>query len=125
MSGKHTKKAHSEALAAVREALSPEILAQLRGVADLPDDQIDTSDIPEVRDWSNAVRGKFYRPVKQRLTLRIDADVIDYFRHKAPEGGYQTAINQALRATMLRDLRRRQDGPKHSPATQGRATRRN
>ena len=31
----------------------------------LPDEDIDTSDIPEATDWSDAVRGKFYRPVKK------------------------------------------------------------
>ena len=85
MSGKLTKKAHSEARAELRETLSPELRAQLQAVADLPDDQINTDDIPEVLDWSAAVWGKFYRPVKQRLTLRIDADVVDYFRRQAPQ----------------------------------------
>ena len=120
MSGKPTKKAHSDALAAVRETLSPELRAQLRAVAKLPDDQINTDDIPEALDWSAAVRGKFYRPVKQRLTLRIDADVVDYFRKQAPGGGYQTAMNQALRASMLRDLRRRQGGSQDAKARRGR-----
>jgi hypothetical protein len=31
-------------------------------LASLPDEKIDLSDIPEIRDWSKAVRGKFYRP---------------------------------------------------------------
>jgi len=30
--------------------------------------------MPEVLDWSNAQRGKFYRPLKQQLTLRLDAE---------------------------------------------------
>jgi hypothetical protein len=34
----------------------------------LPDDAIDTTDAPEVLDWSGAKRGLFYRPVKQQLT---------------------------------------------------------
>ena len=29
------------------------------------DEDIDFSDIPEKRDWSRAVRGKFYRPVRE------------------------------------------------------------
>jgi uncharacterized protein (DUF4415 family) len=117
MSGKLTKKAHSEALAEVRQTLSPELRARLQAVAALPDDQINTDDIPEVRDWSAGVRGKFYRPIKQRLTLRIDADVVDYFRKRAPAGGYQTAMNRALRASMLRDMRRRHT---RTPGTKGR-----
>ena len=110
MSAKLTKKAHSETLAEVRETLSADLRAQLEAVAALPDDQINTDDIPEVQDWSGAVRGKFYRPIKQRLTLRIDSDIVDYFRKQAPGGGYQTAMNRALRASMLRDLRRRHSG---------------
>ena len=31
----------------------------------LPDEDIDTGNIPEATDWSDAVRGKFYRPVKK------------------------------------------------------------
>ena len=48
--------------------------AQLETLKALPDDEIDTSDIPEVRDWSHTRRGLFYRPVKQQITLRLDAE---------------------------------------------------
>ena len=72
--------------------------AELGALEALPDDQIDTSDIPEVRDWSDARRGLFYRPVKQQITLRLDADVVSWFKEQAPDGrGYQTKINRALR----------------------------
>lgn len=47
---------------------------ELRDLEQMPGDNIDTSDIPEVAYFSNAVRGRFYRPVKQQVTLRIDAD---------------------------------------------------
>ncbi len=64
----------------------------------MPDNAIDTSDAPEVRDWSGAKRGLFYRPIKQQLTLRLDADLVDWFRTRATVGeGYQTRINRALR----------------------------
>jgi uncharacterized protein (DUF4415 family) len=80
---------------------------ELAALAAMPDDTIDTSDIPEVTDWSNAVRGKFYRPVKQQLTLRIDADVVDWFkRHSGQSKGYQTRINRALREYVEREERR-------------------
>ena len=36
--------------------------AELRALEALPDDRTDTSDIPEVRDWSGTRRGVFYRP---------------------------------------------------------------
>jgi uncharacterized protein (DUF4415 family) len=68
---------------------------ELRRLAELPDSEIDTSDIPEIGDFSNAVRGRFYRPVKQQVTLRIDADLLAWF--KAQGGRYQTRINAALR----------------------------
>ena len=72
--------------------------AELDALAAMPDDQIDTAALPEQRDWSGARRGVFYRPIKKQLTLRLDADVIDWFKTHAPEGeGYQTRINNALR----------------------------
>jgi uncharacterized protein (DUF4415 family) len=78
--------------------LTAKQLAELKSLADLPDDAIDTSDAPEVLDWSGAKRGLFYRPVKQQLTLRLDADVIAWFKaHTASDEGYQTRINRALR----------------------------
>ncbi|HEY0311256.1 MAG TPA: BrnA antitoxin family protein [Allosphingosinicella sp.] len=66
-------------------------------LAAMPDEDIDFSDAPEVADWSGAERGKFYRPVKQQLTLRLDADVVQWFKDGAAGGGYQTRINEALR----------------------------
>ncbi len=72
--------------------------AELQALAELPDERIDTNDIPEMLDWSDARRGLFYRPVKRQVTLRLDADVLAWFRRQAPGGrGYQTAINRALR----------------------------
>lgn len=69
----------------------------------MPDAAIDTSDIPEVRDWSRAERGRFYRPVKQIVTIRLDADVVAWF--KAGGRKYQTAVNAALREHMLRRIK--------------------
>jgi uncharacterized protein (DUF4415 family) len=73
-------------------------LAELQALADMPDDEIDFSDIPETLDWSDAKRGRFYRPVKQQITLRLDADIIAWFKAQTEGGkGYQTAINRVLR----------------------------
>jgi uncharacterized protein (DUF4415 family) len=78
--------------------LTREQMAELKSVAALPDDAIDTSDAPELLDWSGAKRGLFYRPLKQQLTLRLDADVVAWFkRHTTSDEGYQTRINRALR----------------------------
>ena len=75
--------------------VTPRMAAQLKRVAAMRDSDIDTSDIPEVTDWTGAVVGRFYRPVKQAVTIRLDADVIDWFRSQGD--GYQTRMNQALR----------------------------
>lgn len=86
--------------------LSAEAQQQLLALDELADEDIDLSDIPETTDWTGAVRGKFYRPVKQQITLRIDADVIAWFKAQAPSGrGYQTNINQALREHVQRSVR--------------------
>ncbi|MBX3515537.1 MAG: BrnA antitoxin family protein [Rhodospirillales bacterium] len=77
--------------------LTPAQAAELAALAALPEAAIDTSDAAE-GDWGGAQRGLFYRPVKQQLTLRLDADVIAWFRtHASAEEGYQTRINRALR----------------------------
>jgi uncharacterized protein (DUF4415 family) len=73
-------------------------VAEVKALAAMSDDAIDTADVPELPDWTNAERGRFYRPVKQQLTLRLDADVVAWFKAHAETGeGYQTRINRALR----------------------------
>ena len=72
--------------------------AGIEALAALPEEEIDTSDLPEILDWSGARRGLLYRPVKQQITLRLDADVVAWFRENAPNGrGYQTEMNRVLR----------------------------
>ena len=47
-----------------------------------------------------------YRPVKQQITLRLDADIIAWFKAHALGGrGYQTDINGALREHVVRTAR--------------------
>ncbi len=71
---------------------------RLERLAVAPETDIDTSDIPEVTDWSGAVRGGLYRPRKERVTIRLDADVLDWFKGHSEGGrGYQSDINKALR----------------------------
>ena len=86
--------------------LPPEVQEQIRALEALPDDQIDMTDAPEILDWSDAMRGVFYRPVKKQITLRLDADIIAWFRAHARGGrGYQTDINGALREHVQRTVR--------------------
>ncbi len=82
--------------------LTDEQRAQLRALKDRP---IDFSDIPELPPdaFKNAVRGKFYRPVKQAVSLRLDADVIAWL--KKDGDGYQTRVNRMLREKMLEELK--------------------
>jgi len=83
---------------ATSKALAKEQRAEIKALENLPDEKIDTTDIPEILDWSGARRGLLYRPVKQQITLRLDADVLAWFRANAPGGrGYQTEINRVLR----------------------------
>ncbi|MGH8400421.1 MAG: BrnA antitoxin family protein [Gammaproteobacteria bacterium] len=72
--------------------------AELERLASRPDREIDTSDIPESTDWRVAEMGKFYRPVKKSVTLRLDADMLAWFKKKHEK--YQTAVNRILREYM-------------------------
>ncbi|MFN8466408.1 MAG: BrnA antitoxin family protein [Caldilineaceae bacterium] len=67
-----------------------------RETASLPDSEIDYSDIPELDEqfWQNAEL--VLPPTKERITLRLDREVLDYFRRSG--SGYQTRINAVLRA---------------------------
>jgi uncharacterized protein (DUF4415 family) len=73
----------------------PPVEEQIANLRQKGDEDIDFSDIPEILDWTGAVRGKLFRPVKRHVTLRLDADVLEWFKTKHPK--YQTAINAALR----------------------------
>src|ERR1019366_2044672 len=72
---------------------------ELQALARKPDSAIDYSDAPALGKRRAAVTvGKFYRPVKKLLRMRIDADVLEWFRSQG--GGYQTRINMVLRREM-------------------------
>lgn len=66
-------------------------------LSDMDDKDIDTSDIPELDDafFQNA---ELKVPPKQPVTLRIDSDVLVWFKTQGQ--GYQTRINKLLRAYM-------------------------
>ena len=81
---------------------------ELAALAAMPDKAIDMSDSPEVLNWKGARRGLFYRPVKRQLTLRLDVDLVEWFKRSAGNGrGYQTDINSALREYVLRREKKR------------------
>jgi len=68
----------------------------------MSDEEIDFSDIPEITPelFARAVvkRGLQEPPAKQQVTLRLDSDVLSWFRGQGQ--GYQTKINSLLRAYM-------------------------
>lgn len=78
-----------------KDKVIPNLEEQLAALEVMKDEDIDFSDIPEIRDFTGFERGKFYRPIKKPVTLRLDADVLEWFKHHHPK--YQSAINAALR----------------------------
>ncbi|MFN0106818.1 MAG: BrnA antitoxin family protein [Bryobacteraceae bacterium] len=106
----------------------------LRKLTELPESEINFSDIPEIKDVKvigrgpltaedrkqllalsrlpdsellrlplGLVEGKFYRPRKTSLTMRLDADVVDWLRGTGE--GYQTRVNAYLRELMERNAK--------------------
>jgi uncharacterized protein (DUF4415 family) len=86
------------------QPLTPALQAKFDAQSAMPDSEIDTTEMPEITDWSKAVIGPFYRPIKRPLSLRIDADVLDWFQRQG--GGYQTRANSVLREYVERHSER-------------------
>lgn len=61
--------------------------------------KLDEFEMKDEYDFSGGVRGRFYKPKKVPTTLRLDDDIILYFKKKASEQKvpYQTLINAFLR----------------------------
>lgn len=76
--------------------MSTEQKARLVDVAAMPDEQIDYSDAPGLPDavWMKAAVELPH--TKQQITLRIDAEVLDFFKHTGAR--YQSRINAVLRS---------------------------
>jgi len=85
--------------------LSAKQKRELEELAAMPDSSIDFSDIPPLTEkfWKNAIRNPWYRPRKQQVTLRIDADVLAWLRRGGK--GYQSRLNSLLRNAMIEQLR--------------------
>jgi uncharacterized protein (DUF4415 family) len=70
----------------------------------MKDSEINLEDAPELIRWDRAVVGKFYRPIKKPLTIRLDADVLAWLKSQGK--GYQTRLNNLLRAAMEKHAHR-------------------
>ena len=85
--------------ASMKKNRSAEDQALLDRLIAMSDDDIDTDDIPEApaENWALAKRPGLYRPLKRHVTMRLDADVIEWFKDRAQGRGYQSEINRVLR----------------------------
>jgi uncharacterized protein (DUF4415 family) len=85
-----------------RSATSKESRTDWARVDAIKDQDIDLSDSPEISPemFARAVVRKGLKPAirKEQLTLRVDSDVLEWFRRQGQ--GYQTKINALLRAYM-------------------------
>ena len=75
--------------------------ADVSALRDMRDEEIARSDIPLLTEsfFENAGANPFFRPMKTSTTIRLDADVLAWF--KSQGRGYQTRINAVLRRAML------------------------
>ncbi|MDR1920639.1 MAG: BrnA antitoxin family protein [Candidatus Adiutrix sp.] len=87
--------------------LSAERKAELKALSEMPDGEIDYSDIPPLDDafWKNAAPNPFYKPIKVSTTVRVDSDVLAWLKSQGK--GYQTRMNAILREAMLHSLKSR------------------
>lgn len=79
--------------------------AEIKALSELPDSQIDYSDIPPLSDefWKSAAINPFYKPTKTSTTVRVDSDVLAWLKSQGK--GYQTRINAILRDAMLHEIK--------------------
>lgn len=71
---------------------------EIEDLKNMKEEEIDTTDIAEMVTSRPLAVGKFYRPIKESVTVRLDADVIAWL--KSGGRGYQTRANQILRSAM-------------------------
>jgi uncharacterized protein (DUF4415 family) len=75
---------------------------RIKELKNLPDSEIDTSDIPELDQnfWDNA---KLVQPkTKQAISIRLDSDVLDWFKNQGK--GYQSLMNSVLKSYVEHEL---------------------
>jgi len=87
------------------EPLSDESRRELSALADLPDSEIDFSDIPETtaEDWKGAVRGPRLPLESRTVTLALDDEVYEWLEREGKTQAY--AINFLLKREAQRRKR--------------------
>jgi uncharacterized protein (DUF4415 family) len=88
---------------------------QIADIAAKKDADINLSEMPEVLDWSGAEIGKFYRPAKKPVTMRLDTDIVGWL--KSYGRGYQTRVNILLRHAMMNSVTRTRKRPNRQTRT--------
>jgi uncharacterized protein (DUF4415 family) len=61
-------------------------------------------DLLFLADQEMGAEARWNRPRKRRISLRVNAEVVDWFKSKGP--GYQTRINRILRRVMMEGKKR-------------------
>jgi uncharacterized protein (DUF4415 family) len=61
-------------------------------------------DLLLLADRETGAEARWNRPRKRRISLRVDVEVVDWFKSKGP--GYQTRINRILRRVMMEGKKR-------------------
>ncbi len=57
-----------------------------------------------IEKWERGTIGKYYRPIKTQVSVRIDNDVLDWLKSNGEEG-YLTRVNEILRNKMLEEIK--------------------
>jgi uncharacterized protein (DUF4415 family) len=89
----------------MKKELTEQQRQELEALALLADHDIDVSDAPASDEWDGAVVGRFYRPAKRSVTIRLDADLLDWLKQDGR--GYQTRVNAILRDAMRKQKQSR------------------
>lgn len=89
----------------MKKAKPKRVSKEIKALLAMKEEDIDLSDIPEISFDAPRIVGKFYRPIKKPITVRLDADILAWLRSQGR--GYQTRINQSLRREMLAEISRK------------------
>ena len=81
---------------------------QIEILKKMSDEEIDFSDAPEATEAQLASLRAFVPPKKKTITIKLDEDILKWFKNEQPKGGYQTFINAVLRDYVQRHSREKE-----------------